>query len=106
MWEWKEKYGGRITGADEAHRRQRAIGAASEFTLDPDLSRAVTEAFVRLYERGLIYRGAYMVNWCPRCHTALSDLEVIHDETQGNLWHIRYPVNGSFAVSDGRHHAA
>ena len=64
------------------------------FTLDPGLSRAVREVFVRLYEKGLIYRGEYMVNWCPRCHTALSDLEVVHDETQGNLWHIRYPVNG------------
>ncbi len=65
------------------------------FTLNPDLSRAVLEAFVRLYERGLIYRGTYMVNWCPRCATALSDLEVKHDDTQGNLWHIRYPVNNS-----------
>ena len=64
------------------------------FTLDPGLSRAVREVFVRLYEKGLIYRGEYMVNWCPRCHTALSDLEVAHDESQGHLWHIRYPVNG------------
>ena len=62
------------------------------FTLDPGLSRAVREVFVRLYEKGLIYRGEYMVNWCPRCHTALSDLEVKNTESQGHLWHIRYPV--------------
>ena len=60
----------------------------------PGLSRAVREVFVRLYEKGLIYRGEYMVNWCPRCQTALSDLEVAHDRQQGHLWHIRYPVNG------------
>ena len=52
------------------------------------------EVFVRLYEKGLIYRGEYMVNWCPHCHTALSDLEVAHDDVAGHLWHIRYPVNG------------
>jgi valyl-tRNA synthetase len=62
------------------------------FTLSPELSRAVTEAFVRLYEGGLIYRGTYMVNWCPRCNTALSDLEVKHDDVNGSLWHIRYPL--------------
>jgi isoleucyl-tRNA synthetase len=64
------------------------------FTLDPGLSRAVREVFVRLYEKGLVYRGEYMVNWCPRCHTALSDLEVAHTDVAGHLWHIRYPVNG------------
>ena len=74
------------------------------FTLDPGLSRAVREVFVRLYEKGLIYRGEYMVNWCPRCRTALSDLEVVRDETQGNLWHIRYPVRYR-PSSGGRHHA-
>jgi len=65
------------------------------FTLDPGLSRAVREAFVRLYEKGLIYQGDYIVNWCPRCQTALSDLEVEHEDTEGSLWHIRYPVIGS-----------
>ena len=65
------------------------------FTLDEGLSRAVREVFVRLYEKGLIYRGEYMVNWCPHCHTALSDLEVAHADAQGHLWHIRYPVNGT-----------
>ena len=94
VWEWKEKYGNRITS------QMKRIGDSCDwsrerFTLAPDLSRAVLEAFVRLYERGLIYRGTYMVNWCPRCATALSDLEVKHDDTQGNLWHIRYPVNNS-----------
>jgi len=93
VWAWKERYGGAIkqqmvrTGTSCDWSRER-------FTLDPGLSRAVREVFVRLYEKGLIYRGEYMVNWCPRCHTALSDLEVVHDEAPGNLWHIRYPVNG------------
>ena len=59
------------------------------------MSRAVREAFVRLYEEGLIYRGKYIVNWCPRCITAISDLEVVHEETQGKLYEIRYPVVGS-----------
>ena len=59
------------------------------------LSRAVRETFVRLYERGLIYQANYIVNWCPRCQTALSDLEVEHEESQGSLWHIHYPIEGS-----------
>src|SRR6202050_4361826 len=94
VWEWKEKYGNRITS------QMKRIGdscdwSREQFTLSPELSRAVLEAFVRLYERGLIYRGTYMVNWCPRCATALSNLEVKHEDTQGHLWHIRYPVNDS-----------
>ena len=94
VWEWKEKYGSRITG------QMKRIGDSCDwsrerFTLSPELSRAVTEAFVRLYEGGLIYRGTYMVNWCPRCNTALSDLEVKHDDVNGHLWHIRYPVKDS-----------
>src|SRR6185369_14103193 len=64
------------------------------FTLDPGLSRAVREVFVRLWEKGLIYQGDYMVNWCPRCRTVLSDLEVEHEDTQGSLWHIVYPIVG------------
>jgi valyl-tRNA synthetase len=68
------------------------------FTMDERLSAAVREAFVRLYEQGLIYRGAYIVNWCPRCQTAISDLEVVYDEHKGHLWEIRYPVHGN----DGR----
>ena len=91
VWQWKEKYGSRIT------EQMKRIGDSCDwsrerFTLSPELSRAVLEAFVRLYERGLIYRGTYMVNWCPGCHTALSDLEVKHEDTQGSLWHIRYPL--------------
>jgi valyl-tRNA synthetase len=93
VWEWKERYGGTIKA------QMIRLGASCDwsrerFTLDPGLSRAVREVFVRLYEKGLIYRGEYMVNWCPRCQTALSDLEVTHDPKPGNLWHIRYPVNG------------
>ena len=94
VWEWKEQYGGRIV--EQMKRAGVSCDWSRErFTLDPGLSRAVREAFVRLYEKGLIYRGQYMVNWCPRCQTALSDLEVVHEETEGNLWHIRYPVNSS-----------
>ena len=94
VWAWKQEYGDNIkrqmirTGASCDWTRER-------FTLDEGLSRAVREVFVRLYEKGLIYRGQYMVNWCPRCHTALSDLETVHDQTPGNLWHIRYPVMGT-----------
>ncbi|MGD0201989.1 MAG: valine--tRNA ligase [Bryobacteraceae bacterium] len=93
VWVWKEQYGGTIKA------QMIRLGASCDwsrerFTMDPGLSRAVREVFVRLYEKGLIYRGEYMVNWCPRCGTALSDLEVPHDPTPGNLWHIRYPVKG------------
>jgi len=91
VWAWKEQYGGTILS------QMRRIGdscdwSRTRFTMDEGLSRAVREVFVRLYEKGLIYRGEYMVNWCPRCQTALSDLEVVHVESNGKLWHIRYPV--------------
>src|SRR5437667_1217252 len=66
-----------------------------KFTLSPEYSRAVRVVFVRLHEEGLIYRGHYLVNWCPSCQTALSDLETVHEERQGHLWHIRYPVVGT-----------
>ena len=93
-WQWKEQYG------DTIKRQMIRLGASCDwsrerFTMDPGLSRAVREAFVRLWERGLIYRGEYMVNWCPTCNTVLSDLEVKHEESAGHLWHIRYPVVGS-----------
>ena len=93
VWQWKAQYG------DTIKRQMIRLGASCDwsrerFTLDPGLSAAVREVFVRLYEKGLIYRGEYMVNWCPRCHTALSDLEVTHSDVAGHLWHIRYPVNG------------
>jgi valyl-tRNA synthetase len=91
VWEWKEVYQKRID--DQMKRLGSSCDWSRErFTMDPGLSRAVREAFVRLYEKGLIYRGEYMVNWCPRCHTALSDLETVHQDTEGSLWHIRYPV--------------
>ncbi len=94
VWEWKERYGGTIK-AQMIRMGASCDWSRERFTLDPGLSRAVREVFVRLYEKGLIYRGEYMVNWCPRCQTALSDLEVTHDPKPGNLWHIRYPVNGT-----------
>jgi valyl-tRNA synthetase len=94
VWKWKDEYGGKIV--EQMKRAGVSCDWSREhFTLEPALSRAVREAFVRLYEKGLIYRGQYMVNWCPRCQTAVSDLEVEHEETQGNLWHIIYPVIGS-----------
>ncbi len=94
VWEWKEQSGGTIK------RQMVRMGASCDwsrerFTLDEGLSKAVREVFVGLYVRGLIYRGEYMINWCPDCGTALSDLEVTHEDTQGKLWHIRYPVVGS-----------
>jgi valyl-tRNA synthetase len=90
-WEWKEVYQKRIN--DQMKRLGSSCDWQRErFTFDPGLSRAVRETFVRLYDKGLIYRAEYMVNWCPRCSTALSDLESVHEDTQGNMWHVRYPV--------------
>src|SRR5258707_6013672 len=74
---------------------ERCDWSREKFTLSPELSRVVREVFVRLYEQGLIYRAHYLINWCPLCLTALSDLEVLHEERQGHLWHIKYPVAGS-----------
>jgi valyl-tRNA synthetase len=93
-WEWKAKSGGAIK--KQMIRLGDSVDWSREkFTLDPPLYRAVLEAFLRLYREGLIYRGRYIVNWCPRCLTALSDLEVVHEERQGNLWYLRYPVVGT-----------
>ncbi len=94
VWAWKETYGGRIV--DQLKR----VGASCDwtrerFTMDPGLSRAVTECFVRLYEQGLIYRGEYLVNWDPGTQTAISDLEVEYETQQGSLWFLRYPVKDS-----------
>jgi valyl-tRNA synthetase len=91
VWKWKEESGGQIKG------QMIRLGASCDwtrerFTLEPALYRAVLEAFLRLYREGLIYRGRYMVNWCPRCLTAISDLEVVHHERTGQLWYIRYPL--------------
>jgi valyl-tRNA synthetase len=94
VWEWKRQYGGTIT--DQMKRLGASVDWDREyFTMDENLSRAVREVFVRLYEEGLIYRGKYIVNWCPRCETAISDLEVKHEEVAGKLWEIRYPVIGT-----------
>ena len=91
VWEWKRHYGGAIL--DQMKRLGASVDWQREyFTMDERLSVAVREAFVRLHEQGLIYRGAYIVNWCPRCETAISDLEVVYDEHKGHLWEIRYPV--------------
>jgi valyl-tRNA synthetase len=91
VWEWRREYGGAIL--DQMKRLGASVDWSREyFTMDENLSVAVREAFVRLYEQGLIYRGAYIVNWCPRCQTAISDLEVVHEEQKGSLWEIRYPV--------------
>src|SRR5919109_1123869 len=89
VWQHKEKYGGIIT--DQIKRMGASCDWTRErFTLDQGLSRAVREAFVRLYERGLIYRGPRLINWCPRCMTALSDIEVDHSDEEGELTYIRY----------------
>jgi len=90
VWEWKEKYGGIIIN------QLKRLGCSCDwsrerFTMDEGLSRAVKEVFVRLYEEGLIYRGDYIINWCPRCHTALADIEVEHEDMDSNLYYIRYP---------------
>ncbi|MFZ0865474.1 MAG: valine--tRNA ligase [Candidatus Sulfotelmatobacter sp.] len=94
VWEWKKLYGGAIL--DQMKRLGASVDWDREyFTMDENLSRAVREVFVRLYEEGLIYRGKYIVNWCPRCETAISDLEVKHEEVVGKLWEIRYPIVGA-----------
>ncbi len=94
VWEWKRHYGGAIL--DQMKRLGASVDWDREyFTMDENLSHAVREVFVRLYEEGLIYRGKYIVNWCPRCGTAISDLEVKHEEVAGKLYEIRYPVIGT-----------
>ena len=93
VWEWKGTYGGRIT--DALRRLGCTVDWTRErFTLDEGLSRAVRTVFVRLHEEGLIYRDRYIVNWCPRCHTAISDLETVYETVQGKLYTIRYPAVG------------
>jgi valyl-tRNA synthetase len=94
VWQWKDESGGTI------QRQMREIGESCDwtrekFTLSPELSRVVREVFVRLYDERLIYRDKRMTNWCPVCLTVLSDLEVLHEERAGHLWHIKYPVAGS-----------
>ncbi|MCL1919807.1 MAG: valine--tRNA ligase [Kiritimatiellaeota bacterium] len=101
-WEWKKEYGGTIVN------QLRKLGASCDwarerFTMDEGLSEAVAEVFCRLYDEGLIYRGHRIINWCPRCKTALSDEESEHVDTQGNLWHIKYPVKAAHGDSVAAH---
>jgi valyl-tRNA synthetase len=104
VWQWREQYGSKIIN------QLKRLGASCDwdrerFTMDEGLSRAVRTVFVKLYEEGLIYRGSYIINWCPRCHTALADLEVEHEDHQGHLYHIRYPFkngHGGIVVATTR----
>ncbi len=104
VWEWREEKGGTII------KQLKKLGSSCDwsrerFTMDEGLSSAVREVFVRLYKEGLVYKGDYIVNWCPRCHTALADDEVEHEETKGKLYHIRYPYaddSGSVVVATTR----
>ena len=94
VWEWKEMYGSRIV------EQLKTLGCSCDwererFTMDEGCSRAVREVFVSLYEKGLIYKGNRIINWCPDCSTALSDAEVEHYEQASHLWHIKYPVKNS-----------
>ncbi|WP_432408596.1 valine--tRNA ligase [Wukongibacter sp. M2B1] len=93
-WAWKEEYGNRIT------EQMKKLGSSCDwsrerFTMDEGCNKAVTEVFIRLYEKGYIYRGNRLINWCPDCQTSLSDAEVEHEEKQGHFWHIKYPVKDS-----------
>lgn len=104
IWEWKEESGGTIT------KQMRRLGTSTDwdrevFTMDDNLSKAVTEVFVRLHEEGLIYRGKRLVNWDPVLHTAVSDLEVLNEEEAGHMWHMRYPLadgSGELVVATTR----
>ena len=99
VWEWRREYGGAIL--DQMKRLGASVDWDREyFTMDDKLSHAVKEVFVRLYEDGLIYRGKYIVNWCPDCGTAISDLEVKHEDVAGKLYEIRYPVIGGVSGRD------
>ena len=94
VWDWKNQYGSRIIN------QLKKLGSSCDwsrerFTMDEGCSKAVREVFVNLYDKGLIYRGYRIINWCPNCRTALSDAEVEYGEQQGNFWHIRYPVKDS-----------
>ncbi len=104
VWEWKEEYGGRIL------EQIRYLGASVDwsrerFTMDDNLAKAVRKVFVKLFEDDLIYKGKYIVNWCPRCHTALADDEVEHNPQKGALWHVRYELedgSGSIVIATSR----
>ena len=94
VWDWKNKYGDRIV------EQQKVLGAScdwdrSAFTMDKTRAKSVRETFCELYEKGLIYKGSRIINWCPKCRTALSDAEVEYKDMPGSFWHIRYPIEGS-----------
>jgi len=94
VWDWMNRYRGRI------REQLKVLGASCDwtrfaFTMDPGPSRAVRRVFKHLYDRGLVYRGERLISWCPRCMTALSDLEVVHSNDSGSLWHLRYPIEGT-----------
>ncbi len=92
-WEWREEYGGRIV------RQLKKLGSSADwererFTMDEGCSAAVKEVFLRLYDKGYIYKGSRIINWCPLCQTSISDAEVEHEEQTGHFWHIKYPIAG------------
>ena len=92
VWDWKKEYGGRIVS------QLKKMGSSADwdrerFTMDEGCSKAVKEVFVNLYNKGLIYRGKRIINWCPCCHTSLSDAEVEYEEQAGHFWHLRYPLS-------------
>ncbi|MBI1883319.1 MAG: valine--tRNA ligase [Chlamydiae bacterium] len=94
VWQWRDQYGNTIVN------QLKRLGSSCDwrrlrFTMDEGLSKAVLEVFCHLYDKGLIYKGEYIINWCPRCQTALSDEEAMHQEIQGNLYHIAYPIQGA-----------
>ncbi|MBU1261497.1 class I tRNA ligase family protein, partial [bacterium] len=94
VWQWKEEYGGKII------EQLKRLGCSCDwsrlrFTMDEGLSKAVREVFVRLYKEGLIYQGDYIINWCPRCKTALSDIETDYKEEKGYLYYLKYPIKDS-----------
>ena len=93
VWDWRKEYGGRIVN------QLKKMGSSADwdrerFTMDEGNNKAVTEVFCNLYEKGYIYKGSRIVNWCPVCQTTISDAEVIHEEQEGHFWHIKYPVVG------------
>ncbi|MBQ9701322.1 MAG: class I tRNA ligase family protein, partial [Lachnospiraceae bacterium] len=93
-WDWKKEYGGRIIN------QLKKLGSSADwdrerFTMDEGCSKAVEEVFVKMYDKGLIYKGSRIVNWCPVCKTSISDAEVEHEEQAGHFWHIKYPVKDS-----------
>ena len=93
-WEWKEEYGGRII------EQLKKLGSSCDwererFTMDEGCNKAVTEVFVKMYEKGYIYKGSRIINWCPVCNTSISDAEVVYEEQAGHFWHIKYPIIGT-----------